>query len=297
MAGPARDGIRVTAFGRTARPVLRYASGTMSAAATTRDPDAVVPLPADDPELFTFDLRGLRRHWAAAADRTPIGAEAMAGADRRAQALGVPEERLMEHAGTAVAAAVRALAVDLDRWGAGPVLILCGPGNNGGDGFVAARRLALNGGRVAVALVASDIPPRGATAARNWDRIAADTGITIVHTPVARDLAMLAKDIDKASVVVDALLGTGVRGVLRDPIRSAVEMIARAGAAGVPVVAVDTPTAVDLSSGEPSDPAVRADLTVTFHRPKTGLLTRRGAAHAGRVLVAPIGIPLDADRG
>jgi NAD(P)H-hydrate epimerase len=56
------------------------------------------------------------------------------------------------------------------------------------------------------------------------------------------------------------------------------------------------PAASDLSSGEPSDPAVRADLTVTFHRPKTGLLTRRGSARAGKVLVAPIGIPLDADR-
>ena len=56
-------------------------------------------------------------------------------------------------------------------------------------------------------------------------------------------------------------------------------------------------TTWNLSSGEPSDPAVRADLTVTFHRPKTGLLTRRGAAHAGKVLVAPIGIPAEADRG
>ena len=108
---------------------------------------------------------------------------------------------------------------------------------------------------------------------------------------------MFGLGIDKAAVIVDALLGTGVRGALREPIRSAVELIRRARAAGVPVVAVDTPTAVDLSSGEPSDPAVSADLTVTFHRPKTGLLTRRGAAHAGKVLVAPIGIPTEADRG
>ena len=64
-----------------------------------------------------------------------------------------------------------------------------------------------------------------------------------------------------------------------------------------PVLAVDTPTAVDLSSGQPSDPAVRADLTITFHRPKTGLRTKLGAALAGRVLVAPIGIPTEADRG
>ena len=107
---------------------------------------------------------------------------------------------------------------------------------------------------------------------------------------------MFGLGVDKAAVVVDALLGSGVRGALREPIRSAVEVIARARA-GVPVVAVDTPTAVDLSSGEPSDPAVSADLTVTFHRPKTGLLTRRGAAHAGKILVAPIGIPAEADRG
>jgi hydroxyethylthiazole kinase-like uncharacterized protein yjeF len=256
-----------------------------------------LPLPADDGGLFELDLRGLRGRWAEAAARSPITAEAMTGADRRAQALGVPEERLMEHAGTAVAAAVRALAMDLGRWGTGPILIMCGPGNNGGDGFVAARRLALAGARVVVALVAAGERPTGPTSARNWDRIAQDPGIDKVHTPVARDVAMLGRGVDSAAVVVDALLGTGVRGVLREPIRSAVEMIGRAAAAGVPVVAVDTPTAVDLSSGEPSDPAVRADLTVTFHRPKTGLLTRRGAAYAGKVLVAPIGIPPGADRG
>jgi NAD(P)H-hydrate epimerase len=85
--------------------------------------------------------------------------------------------------------------------------------------------------------------------------------------------------------------------VLRDPIRSAVELVNRARAEMVPVLAVDTPTAVDLSSGTPSDPAVRADLTITFHRPKTGLTTRLGKALAGRVLVAPIGIPQEADRG
>jgi NAD(P)H-hydrate epimerase len=254
-------------------------------------------LPADDPEIFELDLRGLRQRWAARATLPPIGAEAMTGADRRAQALGVPGERLMEHAGTAVAAAVRALAVDTDRWGTGPIVILCGPGNNGGDGYVVARRLALHGARVVVAVIAADARPSGTDAARNWDRVARDAGIVKVHAPVARDVAVFGQGIEKAAVLVDALLGTGVRGPLREPIRSAVELINGARAGGIPVVAVDTPTAVDLSSGEPSDPAVRADLTVTFHRPKTGLLTRRGAAHAGKVLVAPIGIPPEADRG
>ena len=164
-------------------------------------------------------------------------------------------------------------------------------------GSVAARRLALAGAQVVVAVIAADARPHGVTSARNWDRIARDTGIAKVHAPVARDVAMFGQGIGRAAVIVDALLGTGVRGPLREPIRSAVELIDRAQAAGVPVVAVDTPTAVDLSSGEPSDPAVRADLTVTFHRPRTGLLTRRGAAYAGKILVAPIGIPPEADRG
>jgi hydroxyethylthiazole kinase-like uncharacterized protein yjeF len=263
----------------------------------TPEPGGAAPLPANDPSLFEMDLRALRSHWADRAAMPAIGAEAMTGADRRAQAFGVSEERLMEHAGTAVAAAVRALAVDTGRWGTGPIVILCGPGNNGGDGFVAARRLALNGGQVVVAIVASEARPRGAAAARNWDRIARDTGIAKVHAPVARDVAVFGQGIERAAVIVDALLGTGVRGPLREPIRTAVELVERARAAGIPVVAVDTPTAVDLSSGEPSDPAVHADLTVTFHRPKTGLATRRGAAHAGKVLVAPIGIPPEADRG
>ncbi len=258
---------------------------------------ASAALPANDPSIFELDLRGLRVRWAASAALTAISGEAMTGTDRRAQALGVPEERLMEHAGTAVAAAVHALAVDLGRWGTGPIVILCGPGNNGGDGYVAARRLALAGGSVVVGLVTPDTRPAGATAARNWDRIARDTGIAKVHLPVARDVAMFEHGIEKAAVIVDALLGTGVQGVLREPIRTAVEVIVRAAAKGIPVVAVDTPTAVDLSSGEPSDPAVRADMTVTFHRPKTGLLTTRGRAQAGKVLVAPIGIPAEADRG
>jgi len=280
-------------------PEVGYASRAMPTDATSPAPasDLAPRLPADDPEIFMLDLRGLRQRWAARAALPAISAEMMTGADLKAQALGYPQERLMEHAGTAVAAAVRALATDVDRWGHGPIVILCGPGNNGGDGYVAARRLALAGARVIVAIVATESRPKGAASARNWDRIARDTGIDKVHLPVARDVAMFAKGIDKAAVVVDALLGTGVRGTLREPIRSAVEVIERARAAGVPVVAVDTPTAVDLSSGEPSDPAVRADLTVTFHRPKTGLLTRRGAAYAGKVLVAPIGIPATADRG
>ena len=254
-------------------------------------------LPADDPELLQLDLRGLRRRWAATAALPPIGSEGMAGADLKAQKLGVPGQRLMEHAGVAVAAAVKAIAEATERWRKGPILILCGPGNNGGDGFVAARHLARAGAEVAAVLISSAAVPSTPDATRNWNRLDREPRITRIHVSTGLELKVLAKDIERASVVVDALLGTGVHGELRDPIRSAVELILRARAARVPVVAVDTPTAVDLTSGDPTEPVVRADLTVTFHRPKTGLLTRRGAALAGKVLVAPIGIPREADRG
>jgi NAD(P)H-hydrate epimerase len=260
-------------------------------------PDAPPPLPADDPAIFAMSLDELAAHWARPMGSGAIGAEAMTGADRRAQAMGVPGTRLMENAGCAVAAAVKALAVQTDRWGKGPILVLSGPGNNGGDGFVAARHLWRQGARVVAVLVGTEGRPTGKDSLRNWDRLEGEDGVERIHTPVARDVLILGQGVEKAAVVVDALLGTGVQGPLRDPVRSAVELIGRARAAGVPILAVDTPTAVDLTSGDLSDPVVRAHVTVTFHRPKTGLLARRGSAVAGRVLVAPIGIPQEADRG
>jgi ADP-dependent NAD(P)H-hydrate dehydratase / NAD(P)H-hydrate epimerase len=269
---------------------------------SVRPEGARLRLPADDPGLFELDLPGLAARWADTAAQLPMTAEAMTGVDAKAQRLGVPGIRLMEHAGTAVAAGARALAIAADRWGPGhgPILVLCGPGNNGGDGFVAARRLAALGARVAVVLVATDSRPRTPDSLRNWDRLGggagATAGIERIHAGVSRDVTILGQGIERASLVIDALLGTGVSGSLREPIRSAVELCIRARVAGVPVLAVDTPTSCDLTSGELSDPVVRADVTVTFHRPKVGLLTRRGAAVAGRVLVAPIGIPAAADR-
>ncbi len=293
---------RATATRRTT--ATNPTSGTTAEATTAvNGPDPAgtfaspVSLPADDPELFEQELAGLRRRWSDAAHRSPIGAEAMTGADRRAQAMGVPGQRLMEHAGAAVAAAAKALAEATGRWGKGAILVLCGPGNNGGDGLVAARYLARHGSNVAVVLVGSAPRPTAPDAARNWDRLVNEPRVTRIHAGTPRDLAVLGQNTDKASIVIDALLGTGVQGALRDPIRTAVEMIRRARGAGVPVLAVDTPTALDLTSGDPSEPVVTADLTVTFHRPKTGLISRRGAAFAGKVLVAPIGIPREADRG
>jgi ADP-dependent NAD(P)H-hydrate dehydratase / NAD(P)H-hydrate epimerase len=260
---------------------------------------APVPLPADDPVLrgARLELGDLVERWAEWAARRPMTAEEMRGADRRAQLLGTPGRFLMEHAGAAVAAGVRALLCETDREGGAPVLILAGPGNNGGDGSVAARYLAREGIRTVVALVATEVRPTTADAAWAWDALGGMTGVERIHCAQVRDVQMLGQGVERAALIVDALLGTGVRGELREPVRSAVDLARRARAAGVPVLAVDTPTAVDLTSGDVSDPVVRADVTVTFHRPKAGLLTRAGKALAGRVLVAPIGIPLSADPG
>ena len=298
MPAPRRNVRRRDAASAAGEPGSAAASASASATRPAGDdPNAPPPLPSEDPTLFGLTLDGLAARWARSMESAPIGAEAMRGADRRAQSMGVMGIRLMENAGCAVAAAVKALAVQTGRWDKGPVLILCGPGNNGGDGFVAARYVSRQGGRAVAVLVAVEGRPSGKDATRNWDRLEAEDRVERIHTPVSRDLAILGQGIEKAAVVVDALLGTGVQGPLRDPIRSAVDLIGRARRAGIPILAVDTPTAVDLTSGDLSDPVVNAHVTVTFHRPKTGLLARRGSAVAGRVLVAPIGITQEADRG
>lgn len=262
-------------------------------------PAGELPLPAQDEFLQTrgYDLGALAERWRSFGQRRAMSAEAMRGADRRAQAMGVPGEALMEQAGAAVAAAARALLEQTERWGRGPVIVLAGPGNNGGDGSVAARHLARAGLAVAVVLVATEPRPITRDGLLNWDRLGKEKDVDRIRASSARDLRMLRQGIDKASLVIDALLGTGVSGPLREPILSAVELAQAAKAAGVPVLAVDTPTAVDLTSGVPSDPVVKADVTVTFHRPKEGLRTKTGAALAGLVLVAPIGIPTGADPG
>jgi len=266
-----------------------------SPAADPADPAMPVPLPSADAFLGgDFDLDELAAHWAAFAARRPIGAEAMQGADMRAQRAGVSGERLMEEAGTAVAAAARALLRSAERPAHAPILVLAGPGNNGGDGSVAARHLAGAGRRVILVLVATESAPTTADARRNWERLAATT-VERLHAGSEREVHLLLAGVEKAALVIDALLGSGVHGPLREPIRSAVDLVVRARESGVPVLAVDTPTAVDLTGGQASDPVVHADVTVTFHRPKLGHATRVGGALAGRVLVAPIGIPVLAD--
>ena len=256
-------------------------------------------LPSEDLVLVdeALDLRRLGAHWSTYAARSAMSAAQMRGAEARARRLGISDAELMEQAGTAVAASVRALLRTTERGPSAMALVLCGSGNNGGDGSVAARHLAASGRRVVVALLAASDRPATSDAARNWERLAGRDGIVRLHCPTARDVHTLMAGTERAAVIVDALLGTGHSGALREPIRTAVGLVSQARSQGVPVLAIDTPTAVDLTSGVASDPVVRAHVTVTFHRPKLGLLTRDGARLAGRVLVAPIGIPAQADRG
>lgn len=260
-------------------------------------PVANETLPVTDARLSepTLDLAGLARHWSAYGTRRAMTGEQMVGADRRAQRLGVSGRELMEQAGTAVAAAARALLNTTDRQSSGLVLILAGPGNNGGDAFVAARRLAEASVRCYVVLVSGAARPGTPDAAANWDRLDGISDVQRMHAGSGHDVAILLNGLERAALVIDGLLGTGVRGTLREPVLQAVDLCLAARRHGVPILSVDTPTALDLTSGEPSEPNVRADLTVTFHRPKEGLLTRTGRILGGRVLVAPIGIPVQAD--
>jgi NAD(P)H-hydrate epimerase len=258
---------------------------------------ATETLPTTDARLAEpqLNLEDLARHWSVYGSRRAMTAEQMVGADRKAQRLGVSGRELMEQAGTAVAAAARALLNSTDRPSSGQVLILAGPGNNGGDGFVAARRLGDAGVRSYVVLVSAASRPGTPDAAANWERLDGVAPVQRMHAASGRDVSILLNGIERAALVIDGLLGTGVRGVLREPVGQAVDLCLAARRHGVPILAIDTPTALDLTSGVPSEPNVQADLTVTFHRPKEGLLTRTGRAFAGRVLVAPIGIPVEAD--
>lgn len=265
---------------------------------TTFDPTTRLALPGSDPTIFApgVDIETLTERWREQEALEPVTGAEMRGTDARAQRLGTSAEWLMEQAGIATAAAAKALMVSTDRSANSLVLILCGPGNNGGDGLVAARHLADHGIASEVVLLSSTGVPTTTDAKMNWERLDGLKGVNLVSTGRDSDVALYLNGIERAGLVVDALLGTGVTGTLREPIRTAVDVVVRARKGRVPVLAVDAPTALDLGSGVPSNPVVRADVTITFHRPKDGLRARVGKLLAGRVLVAPIGIPVLADR-
>ena len=245
-----------------------------------------------------------------------IGGDEMARIDEATQRLGLTADALMESAGAAVADVAQIELTRLAegvRGPAGPLVrppltvVLCGPGNNGGDGFVVARRLAAAGRAVLAILVGDASAPSGAAATHNWavlQVMASKGSLELFVAPTPEMLLRLRDRIADATLLVDALLGSGASGPLREPISTAVDLLnatrTHARAAGRPcsVLAVDTPTRVDLTGGSRSTPVVSADITVTFHRAKAGFaLDREARQLAGRYLVAPIGIPLEAEEG
>jgi NAD(P)H-hydrate epimerase len=198
-------------------------------------------------------------------------AEGMRAVDRWAiEEMGVPSLELMEAAGRAVAEAVGELAPQ------GPVRVVCGKGNNAGDGLVAARYLA-EAGFEAEALLLWPAEELSDDAVANLKRFTAE------H--VAGDLA---PRLVGSGAVVDAIFGTGFSGQPRGPALAAIEAI---DACGAPVVACDIASGVDASSGEVARVAVEAEITVGFHAAKLGHLVAPGKWHTGELRVAPIGIP------
>ncbi len=183
---------------------------------------------------------------------------------------GVPSLDLMERAGAGLARITAAAA------GEGPVCVVVGKGNNGGDGLVAARLLREDGRAVRVLSIAPTEELRG-DAATNLERLPG-------APPEAWDPASL----DGAGVVVDALLGTGFEGEPRQPVAGAIAAI---NAQPAPVVACDVPSGVNATTGEVEAEAVRAAVTATFHGSKIGLWVEPGKTHAGVVEVVDIGVP------
>jgi NAD(P)H-hydrate epimerase len=214
----------------------------------------------------------------------------MRALDARAiRALGIPGPRLMDNAGAAAAAAVsRYLSPIRGR----SIVIVCGKGNNGGDGFVVARRLRARGAVVRVFLVGGRDEVRGdaAVALGRWRG-------RVEEIRVARDLGALTRALGGADAVVDALLGTGLAGAARGLMAASIELINQeCGRAEVPVFALDLPSGLSADQGALLGPTIRATRTVTFAGLKRSLLLHPAAAHAGRVEIADIGISAEETR-
>ena len=215
------------------------------------------------------------------AEAVPLqdAAGARAG-DAAAVAAGDTWAGLMERAGGHLARGVLRLA---GRGYGCKVAVLVGKGNNGGDGWVAARRLAVAGAQAWVVAAHDAGTPLSDESAANRDRWLASGG------RASFDLADLGAALAWADVAVDALLGTGVSGAPRGAVGRAAAALLRARESGLPVVACDVPSGVDSDTGVAPDGAVVADLTVTFGDLKRGHLLHPGAANAGRVVVGDLG--------
>lgn len=204
--------------------------------------------------------------------------------DRRAiKEFGIPGPVLMENAAAAVMTEMEKF---FDGLAGTRVTIICGKGNNGGDGFALARRLSIRGVPVRVALLAP-FSAVGAEAKVHLS-ILRKMDTDILQNASSRSLDEI---ISWSDIIVDAMLGVGLSSPLKGVYAQAV---ARINASGRPVVAVDVPTGIDADTGAVQGSAVKADLTVTMALLKRGLVLHPGAIHAGVVRVADIGVPSEA---
>lgn len=213
-----------------------------------------------------------------------LDARQMREADRRTiEDVGIPSLVLMENAGRQVVAAIEAIhGEELD----GAVAVLCGRGNNGGDGFVVARTLLQRGIDVAVFLFGRVADVRG-DARVNLD-ILGRLGLTVVEIDDSQAWELHFSEVKEAALIVDAMFGTGLRGPLTGLLET---VVADVNGAGIPVVAVDVPSGLSADSHEPIGPCIDATVTVTLAAPKLSLVLPPAESHAGDVVIADIGVP------
>lgn len=204
-----------------------------------------------------------------------ITPEEMARIEREAINMGISVEDMMERAGMEVALFLKRKIGDLKGKS---VLVFCGTGNNGGDGLVAARYLLSMGADVKVVLLGKEDEIKTEEARKNWKRFEGEK----IQAKEPDDL----QRIKRTDVVVDAIFGTGIKGRVREPARTAIELINRMECYKV---SVDIPSGLDPLTGEVHDVSVRANATVALHMPKIGLKGKE--EFTGEVYVAPIGIP------
>lgn len=204
--------------------------------------------------------------------------------DENAEFLGISRLQLMENAGKGVADLIAGRGSLKGK----KVVIIAYTGNKGGDGFVVARHLSSSGADVKVIMVAKPANISTAEAKANFLVLEKLSSVEVVVAPTASDLASLKEEISSADVLVDAMLGTGARGTLGEPLKQAVEI---SNSSRAWKVAIDVPTGLDPATGSVAGDAFRADLTVTPHKPKVGLLEKSASEFVGKLQVASLGVP------
>ena len=201
--------------------------------------------------------------------------------DRRAiEEYGLPGIVLMENAG-------RGCAELIDG---GPVVICCGKGNNGGDGYVIARHLENRGIAVEILSVCPIAELKG-DARINAD-VAVKAGLQVTVASEPRDWETLQERLRRPKWVVDALLGTGFTGELREPYQTAIRTVKSSSDSGRKVLAVDVPSGLDVDTGLPAAECIKADVTATFVAMKPGFFQATARPFLGQVHVIDIGVPL-----